>query len=184
MQSKKISQTFASRSRSSSPIVTRFPLLQVMSGPRNPTHQQDSQKPDSRKPSNRKLGERLAWSLTPRSSLDQLPLDQLPLGHPPIADLGDCGSCGPMRRIAILLDCYTKRARARNKALDRSARSGVFDLRLSQLLALGPCKNRQPLRDNPNVRHRWRGVVGPIIRLVDSTTPNHDRCDRASWARR
>ncbi len=179
MQSKKISQTFASRSRSSSPTVTRSLSLQVMSEPRNPTRKPDSRKPDSHKPSNRKLGERLARSLTPPSSLAQLPLGQLPT-----VDLDDCGSCGPMRRIAILLDWYTERARARSKALDRSARSGVFDLRLSQLLALGPCKNRQPPRDNPNVRHRWRGVVGPIIRLVDPTTPNHDRCDRASWARR
>ena len=188
MQSKKISPTFASRSRSSSPTVTRSLSLQVMSEPRNPTHKPDSRKPDSHKPdnhkpSNRKLGERLARSLTPQSSLDQLPLDQLPRGQLPTVDLDDCGSCRPMRRIAILPDCYTERARARNKALDRSARSGVFDLRLSHLLALGPCKNRQPLRDNPNVRHRWRGVVGPIIRLVNPTTPNHDRCDRASWPR-
>ncbi len=162
MQSKKISQTFASRSRSSSPTVTRSPLLQVMSGPRNPTHQ-----PDNRKPSNLKLGERLARSLTPPSSLGQLPLGQLPLGQLPLgqlplgqlplgqlplgqlptADLGDRSSCGPMRRSAILND-------------------DEYD------------------RDNLNVRHRWRGVVGPIIRLVDPTTPNHDRCDRASWARR
>ena len=117
-----------------------------MSEPRNPTHKPDSHKPDSRKPdshkpSNRKLGERLARSLTPQSSLDQLPLGQLPRGQLPTVDLDDCGSCRPMRRIAILLDCYTERARARNKALDRSARSGVFDLRLSQILALGPCKN-------------------------------------------
>ena len=167
MQSKKISLTFASRSRSSSPTVTRSPLLQVMSGPKNPTHQPDSHNPDNhkpsnRKPSNRKLGERLARYLTPPSSLDQLPLGQLPLGQlplgqlpldkpplgqPPIADLGDCSSCGPMRRTAILNDDEYE-------------------------------------RDNPNVRHRWRGVVGPIIRLVDPTTPNHDRCDRASWARR
>ena len=198
MQSKKISPTFASRSRSSSPTVTRSLSLQVMSEPRNPTHKPDSHKPDNHKPSNRKLGERLARSLTPPSSLAQLPLDQLPMGQLPMGqlpmgqlprgqlptvDLDDCGSCRPMRRIAILPDCYTKRARARNKALDRSARLGVFDLRLSHLLALGPCKNRQPLRDNPNVRHRWRGMVGPIIRLVDPTTPNHDRCDRASWPR-
>ena len=188
MLSKKISPTFASRSRSSSPTVTRSLSLQVMSEPRNPTHKPDSRKPDSHKPdnhkpSNRKLGERLARSLTPQSSLDQLPRGQLPRGQLPTVDLDDCGSCGPMRRIAILLDCYTERARARSKALDRSARSGVFDLRLSQLLAVGPCKNRQPPRDNPNVRHRWRGVVGPIIRLVDPTTPNHDRCDRASGPR-
>ena len=152
MQSKKISQTFASRSRSSSPTVTRSPLLQVMSGPRKPTHQPDSHNPDNRKPSNLKLGERLARSLTPPSSLgqlppDQLPLGQLPLGQLPIADLGDRSSCGPMRRSAILSDVEYE-------------------------------------RDNLNVRHRWRGVVGPIIRLVDPTTPNHDRCDRASWARR
>ena len=151
MQSKKISLTFASRSRYSSPTVTRSPLLQVMSGPKNPTHQPDSHNPDNHKPSNRKpsnlkLGERLARYLTPPCSLDKLPLDKLPLDQPPIADLGDCSSCGPMRRTAILDDEYE--------------------------------------RDNPNVRHRWRGVVGPIIRLVDPTTPNHDRCDRASWARR
>ena len=127
-----------------------------MSEPRNPTLQPDSQNPDNhnpdnRKPSNLKRGERLARDLTPPCSLDKLPLDKLPLdklplGQPPIADLGDCGGCGPMRRIAILS-------------------VGKYE------------------RDNPNVRHRWRGVVGPIIRLVNPTTPNHDRCDRASWPR-
>ena len=153
MQSKKISPTFASRSRSSSPAVTRSLLLQVMWEPRNPTH----------KPDNRKLGERLARSLTPPSSLGQLPLGQLPLGQLPTVDLDDCGSCGPMRRIVIL---HEQEQRARNKALDRSPRSGVFDLRLSQILALGPCKNSSSSK----------GQSKCAASLEGCGRPNHPAC--------